>query len=82
MIHALQRPEWDGSPVELGDAFVMRRGRRLVTCKVFSHQSGWEVQLVMAPAAAVMLTTACTSEQAVWNTSEQWKAALFEKGWT
>ena len=67
--------------MELRDVFVMRRGRREIACKVFSHQSGRELRLLMGPRGDVMLTKVCTSEADELSTAEQWKSAMVDKGW-
>src|SRR4051812_4069181 len=77
----LQRPNWDGSPVDAGELFVMRKGRREATCKLVTHQFGWEVRLILAPPGDVMLRKVCRSQDDVLTTGEQWNAAMIEKGW-
>jgi hypothetical protein len=41
----LQRPDWYGSPVELGELFVLTKNKRKARCVLQSHQFGWEVRL-------------------------------------
>jgi len=41
----LQRPNWYGSPIELGELFILTKNRRTATCKLRSHQLGWELRL-------------------------------------
>jgi hypothetical protein len=81
MIDVVPPSHWNGSPSELGDLFVMRRGRREIRCKLFSHQSGWELRLVIGVRADVMLTKVCRFREDVSRTEEQWKTALVDKGW-
>ena len=81
MIDVVPPSNWDGSSRELGELFVMRRGRRETRCKVFSHQCGWELRLVMGVRADVMLNKICGSRDDVLRTGEQWKTALVDKGW-
>lgn len=81
MIDAVPPADWNGSSAELGEWFVMRRGRREIRCKLFSHPSGWELRLVMGERADVMLTRVCRSRDDVVVTREQWKTALIDKGW-
>jgi hypothetical protein len=66
---------------DLGELFVMRRGRRQATCKLLRHQLGWEVRLLMAPPGDVMLSKVCRSQEDVLTTREQWKSAMIVKGW-
>jgi hypothetical protein len=44
-VDVLQRPNWYGSPVELGELFILKKNRRTAMCKLRSHQFGWEVRL-------------------------------------
>jgi hypothetical protein len=81
MIDAVPPSNWDGASSELGELFVMRRGRRETRCKLFSHQFGWELRLVMGVRADVMLNKICGSRDEVLRTAEQWKTALVDKGW-
>jgi hypothetical protein len=81
MIDAVPAADWNGSSTELGELFVMRRGRREIRCTLFSHESGWELRLVMGVRADVMLNKICASRDDVVKTGEQWKAALVDKGW-
>jgi len=81
MIDAVPAEDWNGSSTELGELFVMRRGRREIRCKLFSHQSGWELRLVMGVRADVMLDKVCASQDDVLRAGEQWKTALIDKGW-
>jgi len=81
MIDAVPAADWNGSSTELGELFVMRRGRREIRCKLFSHQSGWELRLVMGVRADVMLDKVCASQDDVLRAGEQWKTALIDKGW-
>jgi len=81
MIDAVPPADWNGISTELGELFVMRRGRREIRCKLFSHQFGWELRLVMGVRADVMLDKVCRSRGDVLKTGEQWKMALLDKGW-
>lgn len=81
MIDAVPAADWNGCSTELGELFVMRRGRREIRCKLFSHPSGWELRLVMGVRSDVMLNKVCTSRDDVLKTQEQWTSALFDKGW-
>ncbi len=82
MIDTVPAADWNGSSTELGELFVMRRGRREIRCKLLSHQSGWELRLVMGVRADVMLSKVCGSRDDVVRTGVQWKTALVDKGWT
>jgi hypothetical protein len=80
MVDALQRPNWYGAPIELGELFILKKGRREATCKLRSHQFGWEVRLFVGRDEIVQ-TQVCRSQDEVLRTGEQWKAAMIEKGW-
>lgn len=41
---ATQRDQWDGHPVELGDAWTLRKGQRLARCALVSNPFGWELR--------------------------------------
>jgi hypothetical protein len=77
----LQPPNWYGSPVELGELFILKKNRRTAMCRLRSHQFGWEVRLFIGPDEIVQ-TQVCRSQEGVLTTGEQWKAAMIEKGWT
>lgn len=48
-LHVLQRPDWDGTPRELGHLFRIHtdRGDQRIkaVCVLLSHQFGWELRL-------------------------------------
>jgi hypothetical protein len=44
-IQVLQRPDWHGSPVELGEVFILKKNRRQAVCKLRSHEFGWELRV-------------------------------------
>ncbi len=73
-----QREHWDGHPVELGDAWIMRKGEKVARCILVSHPLGWELRLMMID---LLRSQVCRSSAQVLDTSEQWKAAMIEKGW-
>jgi hypothetical protein len=41
----LQRPDWYGSPVHLGELFMVRKNNVEARCVVRSHRLGWELYL-------------------------------------
>lgn len=47
MSSVLQRPDWHGSPVNLGELLFLKKNRREATCQPRSHQFGWELRLLM-----------------------------------
>jgi hypothetical protein len=76
-----QSDNWYGSPVDLGELFVLKKNGREATCKLRSHQFGWELLLFVGAQAEVVQTQVCRSQDDVLRTGEQWKAAMIEKGW-
>jgi hypothetical protein len=36
-----RREQWDGHPVELGDAWTLRKGEKVSRCILVSHELGW-----------------------------------------
>jgi hypothetical protein len=39
-----QRENWNGHPVELGDAWTLRKGNKVARCVLVSHQLGRELR--------------------------------------
>jgi hypothetical protein len=81
LVDVLQRPDWYGSPVELGELFILKKNGREATCKLRSHQFGWELLLFVGQQLEVVQSQVCRSQDDVLTTGEQWKAAMVEKGW-
>lgn len=81
-MQVLQRPDWFGSPVDLGELFIVQKHARHATCRIHSHQFGWELRLVVGTHAEVVQTQVCRSQDEVFTISEHWKAAMIEKGWS
>jgi hypothetical protein len=80
-LQALQRPDWHGTPKELGELFILHKNRRKAKAVIFTHQLGWEVRLVIGAQLEAVQTQACRTQEEVLSTGEQWKAAMMEKGW-
>jgi hypothetical protein len=81
MSNVLQRPNWYGSPVELGDLFTLKKNRRAAVCKLRSHQFSWKLQLFIGNQTELVQSQACRSKEDVLSTGERWKAPMNEKGW-
>ena len=77
----LQRPNWHGTPVELGDLFRLHKNRREARAALFTHQFGWEVRLLVGSQLEVVRTQVCRDQEEVLRTGEQWKQATIENGW-
>lgn len=78
----LQRFVWTGEPRDLGDLFTLEKSGRRAVCKLISHQFGWECRLFIGQQEEVVQTQVCRTEADVFDTTENWKAAFQEKGWT
>ena len=72
-----QRENWDGHPVELGDAWTLRKGAKVARCVLVSHQFGWELRLMVGE---LMRSQVCRSPAEILNTHEAWKAAMVQEG--
>ncbi len=78
----LQRPDWHGSPVHLGELFMVRKNNVEARCVLRSHQLGWELGLQIGLNRDFLKTKVCRTKADVLATSNEWKAAMLEKGWT
>jgi hypothetical protein len=81
-LQVLQRPHWHGTPVALGELFILHKNRREAKAIIFTHQLGWEVRLLIGAQAEVVQTQVCRTQDEVFDCGEQWKAAMVEKGWS
>jgi hypothetical protein len=77
----LQRTNWHGTPVQLGDVFTLRKGDADAHCALQTHEFGWELRLMVGTAAELWMSRVCRTQDDVLTTGEQWKAAMIEKGW-
>ena len=79
----LQRPFWNGTPVDLGETWRLRKsdcdGQREAVCRLFSHQLGWELRVEVG--SELRRSQVCKTEAEVFETYETWKAVMLEKGW-
>ena len=84
MCAVLQRSDWFGEPAALGRAFTLHKsrcGQQLeAVCRLVSHQLGWELRLEVN--GDLQRSEVCRSTDEVLTRSEQWKAAMIEKGWS
>ena len=78
-MNVLQRPDWSGEPVRLSVRWTLVKGGRAIQCVLYSHQFGWELR--MAYAQTLVRSHVCRSEEEVFTTQEEWKAAMQTKGW-
>ncbi len=82
MFDALQRPDWYGSAVDLGELFILTKSRRQARCLVRTHQFGWELRLFVGTEQELVQSQVCRTQEQVLSTGEKWKAAMGEKGWS
>ena len=82
VMDVLQRPDWHGSPVHLGELFMVRKNHVEARCVLRSHQFGWELCLQIGLNRDFLQTRVCRTQDEVYSTREQWKAAMIEKGWS
>ena len=73
-----QREHWDGDPIELGDAWTLRKDAKVARCMLVTHPLGWELRLMTND---LLRSQVLRSSEEILITHEQWKAALLEKGW-
>ena len=81
-LQVLQRFDWHGESRALGELFAMKKGSRSAVCSLVSHQLGWECRLYVGRQDEIVQTQVCRTEEEVFTTGEQWKAALRLKGWS
>ena len=68
--HVPQRENWDGHPVDCGDAWVLRKGDRTARCSLVTHPFGWELRLITTD---LLQSQVCRSTDEVLRTHEQWR---------
>jgi hypothetical protein len=79
-LQVLQRLDWHGTPIELGELFVLQKNRRKARAVLVTHPLGWEVRLLIGAQAEVVQTRVCRSQEEVLATGEEWKTAIGERG--
>ena len=70
-----QRENWNGHPVALGDAWVIRKGEKVARCTLVTHPLGWELALFTTD---LVRTQVCRSTEEILKTHEEWKKAMIE----
>ena len=79
-MQVLQRPDWDGEPVEMGETLRLHKqrcGRRLVAiCRLRTHTLGWELMLELD--GDLHRSQVCRSQDDVLTRSERWRGTLLE----
>jgi hypothetical protein len=79
-LEVLRRNDWDDTPRELGYLFVLRKGsnRRVARWALTTHILGWECRLLVG--SELLQSQVYRSQEEVFSTGENWKAARVEKG--
>jgi hypothetical protein len=75
----LQRPEWRGEPVRLGEIFILNKDNRTARCHLQTHQLGWELRLEVD--GELVRSQVCRDQEEVLSTGEGWKLAMKKRGW-
>jgi hypothetical protein len=73
-----QREHWDGDPIELGDAWTLRRERRL---RMHSRDASARVGELRLMTSDLPRSQVCRSSDEILNTQEAWKSAMLDRGW-
>ena len=60
---------------------MVRKNQVEARCVLRSHQFGWEVCLQVGLNRDFLQTKVCRTQDEVFTTGEEWKAAMIEKGW-
>jgi hypothetical protein len=80
-LQVLQRPDWHGTPRDVGELFVLKKNRRTARAALFTHQLGWEVRLMVGAQEEIVRTQVCRSQEEVLRTGEEWKKKMADEGW-
>jgi hypothetical protein len=73
------RAVWNGKPAHLEDVWTLHKRNHVARCALSSSEFGWELRLEYGE---LFRTQVCRSPEEIVTTSENWKAAMVEKGWT
>jgi hypothetical protein len=80
-MNTLQREDWDGRAVSLGEAWRLRKvscgSAKEAVCELFSHQLGHELRL--SANGELLASQVCRNNEQILTTQEQWKAAMLEQ---
>ena len=64
---ARQREYWDGHPIDLGDAWIIRKGEYVARGTLVTHPLGWELRLMTTD---LLRSQVCRSSDDVLNVQE------------
>jgi hypothetical protein len=62
-IEVLQRLDWQRSPIDLGELFIVKKNGCEAICKLRSHQFGWELLLFVGAQTEVVQTRVCPARR-------------------
>ncbi len=83
-IRGPRRQDRGGEPYKAGDLFRLHRqkcGQPLeAVCALLTHELGWELRLELA--GSLQRSQVCRTQDEALDTSEGWKAAMIDKGWS
>ena len=68
-LQVLQRPLWNGEPIDLQLAWIMRTSNNLARCTVSLHVFGWELRLEAA--GELVRSEVCREQEAVLDALQQ-----------
>lgn len=81
-MNVLQRRDWHGFPIHLGELFTVRKNGVEAYCMLRTHQFGWELCLQVGLNRDFLQTKVCQTQDQVLDTTDEWKAGMLAKGWT
>ena len=80
-----QREFWNGAPERLPGGFAMTKPKGdhtlMATCEVWTNPFGWELRLMM-DGHGLRMSSVVRSAGEMLDLVEQWRAAMWEKGWS
>ena len=75
----LTQYDFHHGPQSLGHMWMATKDALVLTCVLFTHQSGWELRL--AGYDELVRSAVCSSADDVLNTAEAWKEEATSRGW-
>ena len=78
MPDVLQRYNWNGESRQLGSCWRMHTNKRNAECELWTHILGWELRLIVS--GELLQSQVCRTQEEVFDTFEQWKAAMLWEG--
>jgi len=70
-LQVLQRPDWHGTPIQLGDLFRFHKNRREVRAALFTDQLGCAVRLLVGSQLEGGQMQVCRDQEEVLTTGER-----------